>query len=222
LSRIISFILRLRFTLVMLACLAVAGLLTNTYFAPITAYWTHRIGFAPKDLWYWRLERMITSAVVTSGGTVFWQAMFLVALFVGLSEWMCGWKCTAVAFWGVHLITLVLLSVIVLLGSFCFPDAGLNAVALARDVGPSAGYFACFGLLSSRLKSPWQWVSGAGMLLVFVVVLVLPPDAGESAALKLSADLAHLLAFPLGWLSSRIHLPFTADRIPTQSEQEAR
>jgi hypothetical protein len=207
LSRFYSFIRRFPFTLIMLAGLVMAALLTNTYFEKITEYWIERIGFAPNDLWYWRLERLFTSALVTSGKEVFWQALFFVTLFVGLAEWMCGWKRTAATFWGVHLLSLVLLSVIVSICAKHFPGAGLDAVTLARDVGPSAGYFACLGLVSARLKPPWHWVSGGVLLLVFANILLLPPGVGVDAELKFSADLAHLLTFPLGWLSSWIQLP---------------
>jgi hypothetical protein len=37
-----------------------------------------------------------------------------------------------------------------------------------------------------------------------VVTMLLPPRAGESAEVKLLADIAHLIAFPLGWLSSGV------------------
>lgn len=191
----------------MLICLIAAALFTNTFFERLSADWMEAIGFAPNDLWYWRLERMITSAVVTSGAQVFWEALICVALFVGMAERLCGWKRTAIVFWGVHLITLVLLSLIITLGAAAFPSAGLDAVTLARDVGPSAGYFACLGLVSSRLKPPWQWVSGGILLLVFVIAFLLPPDEAETAALNFSTNSAHLLAFPLGWLFGGFHLP---------------
>jgi hypothetical protein len=188
----------------MLVVISVAGLLTNTYIESITHHWLYRVGFAPNDLWYWRLDRVFASALVTSGGTVFWEALFFIAFSVGLAEWMTGWKRTAATFWGVHLAALVLLSGIFVWAARQLPDIGLEAVILARDVGPSAGYFACLGLVSARLKRPWQWISGGILLIVFVIASLLPPGTGESAEVKLSADLAHLLAFVLGWLSSRI------------------
>lgn len=193
---------RLPFTLTMLAGLFVAALVTNTTFQAITHHWLNRLGFAPNDLWYGRLERMVTSAWVTSGGMVFWQAVFFVAFAVGLAEWLTGWKRTATTVWGIHFLTLILLSFILSLARDSLRSFGLEASELARDVGPSAGYFACLGLVSARLKHPWNWLSGGVLLLGFAVALFLPPDSGESAAVKFSADLAHMLAFPLGWLSA--------------------
>jgi hypothetical protein len=198
------FLSRLPFTLAMLTSLIVVALVTNTYFEQITRHWLRRTGFAPNDLWYWRLERMFTSALGTSGGWVFWEALFFVAFAVGLAEWMTGWKRAATTFWGVHLLVLVLLSLIVSLFLHELRAFGLEAAEAARDVGPSAGYFACLGLVSAQLKRPWNLVSGAALFAMFVIALFLPTAAGESAVLKFSADLAHMLAFPLGWLSARI------------------
>jgi hypothetical protein len=204
LKKAYPFLCRVPFTLVMLFAISVVGLLTNTYVESITQHWLNRVGFAPNDLWYWRLDRVFASALVTSGKMVFWEALFFIAISVGLAEWMTGWKRTAATFWGVHLLALVLLSVIFSWAAHQMPDIGLEAVILARDVGPSAGYFACLGLVSARLKRPWNWASGGILLIVFVIAPLLPPGAGESAEVKLSADLAHLLAFLLGWLSSWI------------------
>ncbi|NJC95748.1 MAG: hypothetical protein C3F07_08660 [Anaerolineales bacterium] len=94
-----------------------------------------------------------------------------------------------------------MLSIIVSLALHQLKNFGLEASEVARDVGPSAGYFACLGLVSAKLKRPWNLISGGVLLLIFLTVLLLPPQAGEDARIKFSADLAHLMAFPLGWIS---------------------
>jgi hypothetical protein len=188
----------------MLSGLVIAALITNTYFQVITHHWLNRTGFAPNDLWYWNLGRLFSSAFVTSGGIVFWEALLMVAGVVGLAEWMTGWRRTAATFWGVHLLALVLLSLIVSLSVHQLSRFGLEGAEIERDVGPSAGYFACLGLVSSRLKRPWHWVSGGILLAFFVIALLTPAAAGDNAKIKFSADLAHLLAFPLGWLSTMV------------------
>jgi hypothetical protein len=195
-----DFYQRIPFTLLTMAGLFIVALVTNTYIEQITHHWLNRTGFAANDLWYWRVERLFTSALVTTGGVVFWEALFFVASVVGLAEWMTGWRRTATTFWGVHLLALILLSVVMSLAAHQLRNIGLEASELERDVGPSAGYFACLGLVSAMLKRPWNLVSGSILLLVFVAILFTPAAIGESAKLKLSADLAHLLAFPLGWL----------------------
>ncbi len=204
---VLTILRRIPFTLITLFSIAIAALTTNTFFQQITKHWLNRTGFAPNDLWYWRLERLFSSALVTSGGIVFWEALFFITFAVGLAEWMTGWKRTAATFWGVHLLSLILLSLIISVAADQLVNIGLEAAEMARDVGPSAGYFACLGLVSSRLKHPWQWITGGALLLVFFVTLILPPGTGQNASVKFSADLAHLLAFPLGWLSGRIGKP---------------
>ncbi|MGE5251149.1 MAG: hypothetical protein ACM3QS_13170 [Bacteroidota bacterium] len=200
--KIRGFLARTPFTIVMLCGLLVAGLLTNTYFERITHHWLNRTGFAPDDLWYLRLERLFTSAMVTSGGKAFWEAVFFIAFAVGLAEWMAGWRRAAATFWGVHLLALILLSLIISLSLRQLRAFGIAASEVARDVGPSAGYFACLGLASARLKRPWHWISGATLFPLFILAFAVPAPAGESARVNFSANLAHLFAFPLGWLSS--------------------
>lgn len=199
---LLNFLRRIPFTLVMLTGLVIGALVTNTYFQSITHRWLNRTGFSARDLWYLRVERMFTSALVTVGGRVFWEAILLVALFVGVAEWMSGWKRAAATFWGVHLLSLALLSLIVSLSVHQLRAFGLEASVVARDVGPSAGYFACLGLLSAQLKRPWNWIGGGVLFAMFVIALFMPAAVGESAHLKFSADLAHMLAFPLGWFSA--------------------
>lgn len=192
---------RIPFTILMLIGVVSAAVVTNTYFEQITSHWMNLVGFAPNDLWYWRIERLFTSALVTSGGWVFWQALFFIAFAVGLAEWQTSSYRAAATFWGIHLVTLVMLSIIVSLALHQLKNFGLEASEVARDVGPSAGYFACLGLVSAKLKRPWNLISGGVLLLIFLTVLFLPPQAGEDARIKFSADLAHLMAFPLGWIS---------------------
>lgn len=195
---------RLPFTLAMLAGLIFIALMTNTHSESLASEWLNRLGFAPNDLWYGRLERLFTSAFVTSGGKVFWEALFFITFAVGLAEWMTGWKRTAATFWGVHLFVLIFLSLIILLVSHRLRNIGLGAMELERDVGSSVGYFACLGLVISHLKRPWQWISGAILMVLFIAAFIFPAGMQESASLKLSADLAHLLAFSLGWLSGLV------------------
>lgn len=195
---------RIPFTLLTLAGLFIAALVTNTTFQNITHNWLNRTGFAPNDLWYGNIERMFSSALVTSGGIVFWEALFFLIFAVGLAEWITGWKRTAATFWGVHLLALILLSLIISLGMHQLRDFGLEASEVVRDVGPSAGYFACLGLVSAQLKRPWNWISGGLLFAMFVIMPFMPAAAGENAQIKFSADMAHMLAFPLGWFSSLI------------------
>jgi hypothetical protein len=108
-----TIIRRIPFTLTMLLLLGLAAILTNTQVTSISAEWLDRLGFAPVDLFALDLGRLFTSALVTSGGRVFWEALGMVAFAVGLAEWLTDPLRAALTFWGVHLSTLVIESLIV-------------------------------------------------------------------------------------------------------------
>ena len=195
-----EFLQRLPFTLIMLALLLLVAWLTHSTFQELAKTWVSRLGFAPRDLWFFRWERLILSALATSGGSIFWFALGMVAFTSGTVEWMTGTRRAGLAFWGVHLLTLVIESLLFLLPlhRLGFPQA--RAAFFSRDVGPSAGYMGSLGFIVSFLPKPWRWLA-FGLVLAFLVIsLFLPPRAGETSAVKLSADMAHLIAYPLGWL----------------------
>lgn len=203
LSRLIR---RFPFTLLMLIVLGITAVFTNTHLSTLTKDWLARLGYSPSDLWLLNWERLFTSALVTFGKSVFWQAAGMIALAVGTAEWLAGTKRTAVTFWGVHITTLLSESLLVALPLHLSGNTTGTALILARDVGPSAGYFGCLGLASRRLPRPWQWLSGTAVLAGLIWTLFQSPKAGQGTAVKLAADLAHLIAFPLGWLTGgRIH-----------------
>jgi len=77
-------------------------------------------------------------------------------------------------------------------------------LAKARDVGPSAGYFGCLGLALAALPRPAR-----GRVLAAVLVLLAARFAGSfirvpDGGRQISADSAHLVALPLGFLAARI------------------
>lgn len=198
-----TFLRRLPFTLAMLVLLGLTAILTNTQVATISAEWLDRLGFAPVDLFALNLGRLFTSALVTSGGRVFWETLGMVAFAVGLAEWLTGPRSAALTFWGVHLSTLVIESLVVVFPLHFLGMTLSSLVALSRDVGPSAGYFGALGLVSANLKHPWNLISG-GLIFVGLQLALLRISGGNNLGMEVSADLAHLIAFPLGWYSSKI------------------
>jgi hypothetical protein len=192
---------RLPFTLMMLAVLVLVALLTETHNAALSEVWLACLGFAPNDLWLLRFERLVTSAVVTYGGKVFWEALCMTLLSVGLAEWLAGTRRAVLTFWGVHLLVLLIESLLLALPLRLWAGVTGEAVSLVRDVGPSAGYFACLGLACACFPGRWRWISLALILGGLIFAFFLPPGAGEAELVKVFADIAHLLAFPLGWLS---------------------
>jgi hypothetical protein len=195
---------RIPFTLVMVGLLLLVAWGTNSFFQELARTWVSRLGFAPRDFWFFRWERLILSALVTSGGSIFWLALVMVGFTSGVTEWMSGsWRAT-VAFWGVHLVTLVLESLMFLLPLRQLGFIQARALFFSRDVGPSAGYMGSLGFITTFLPKPWRWAAFAAIMLFLIVSLFLPPRPGETQAVKLSANMAHLLAFPLGWITAFI------------------
>jgi hypothetical protein len=192
------------FTLVMIGLLLLVAWWTHSYIEVLAERWINRFGYAPRDLWFFRWDRLILSALVTSGGSVFWIALGMVAFTSGTAERVTGTRRAALTFWGVHLATLLIQSLVFSLPLHQLGFSQARALFFSRDVGPSAGYMGSLGLVSARLPKPWRWITFGAVLLFLLVSLFLPPRQGETYVVKLSADLAHLLAFPLGWISSII------------------
>jgi len=78
----------------------------------------------------------------------------------------------------------------------------------SRSLGTGRGSFSwllvCLGIVISRMKHPWNLVIETILFSIFVIALFTPVGIDESSKLKFSADLAHMLAFPLGCLSAGV------------------
>ncbi len=192
---------RVPFTLVAMGGLAIRAIRTNSASGELPQRVLQRVGFAPRDLLLFGWHRLISSAMFTHGGVEFWGGLCMIGLAVGLTEWISGTVRAFATFWGVHLVTLLVESLLIALP---LQLAGLHfgtQLSDIRDVGPSAGYFGALGLACALLPRPWRYVAAAGVLGYLLFTAAMPPEPGEVLALKLSADLAHLIAFPLGWLT---------------------
>lgn len=192
---------RIPVTLSLLIALAVWAFFTDSVMDELPRRFLRRFGFAPLDLWEFDLVRVFTSALVTHGRAVFAGALVMVALFVGAVEKRSGSTWALGTFWAVHIWTLLMLS----LTSYMAegePGGTLGStMSTLRDVGPSAGYFGCVGfavatlghrrlrLLVSVLVVAWLGADLAGVVAI-----------GGALPQELSADLAHLIAFPSGWI----------------------
>jgi hypothetical protein len=134
----------------------------------------------------------------------FWFTLGMVAFTSGVAEWKTGTLRSGLTFWGVHFITLVLEGLI-----FSIPMRQLSftqerALFFSRNVGPSAGYMGCLGLITTFLPRLWRWVAFGVIMAYLSIALFLPSRTGVSPAIELSDDLAHLIAYPLGWFSATI------------------
>lgn len=195
-------------TLLLLAILSGVAWLTGTHVTFLPNHVLYHIGFAPVDLLQFNWERILTSLFVTTGPGVFWLAFVMITLAAGIAEWRCGSLRTLLTFFGAHITTLFLLSLIALpLHWFDFSFGSL--VALSRDVGPSAGYFGTLGLALASFQARRRWVIGGGVMLFLLTALL--TETSDNPGMEYSADLAHIIAFPLGWASYRLRRPARHD-----------
>jgi hypothetical protein len=142
--------------------------------------------------------------LVTHGPRSFWGGLLVMGGAVGSAEYRAGTRRTALTFWSVHLMTLLLLTWAIVRPLHRRDVPLMTAVAVARDVGPSAGYFGCFGLLLAYLPRSLQPLLAGSVSVWLLVSLFVPTATNVPRASKLSADAAHLVAFPLGWLAGKL------------------
>lgn len=185
--------------MVMLAVFVAVGYSTGTHLRPLAQDLLEFFGFAPRHLWSLEWGSLITSALVTDGARSFWGGLFVMAFAVGLVEWREGHLWAATGFWGVHFLTLLILSFLFVLPFHLLGYSLGSKLAFALDVGPSAGYFGCLGVATAGTsKSTRLWIGliTCGLL---VALVFLNLEAKYSIPSRIHADLAHAIAYPLGF-----------------------
>lgn len=187
---------RLPFTLVTLALIVAFGIATHAVLHPLAPNLVDRFGFAPVDLthpveWW----RTVLSACVTLGGRAFWGAVVGVVFFVGASEWRAGTAWAVGGFWGAHLGSLLVESLVVALPAWWLGLPLGKELATVAGVGASAGYLGSLGLFAATLPRPWGRRLAGGVFLVLVVMAVIPVGEGDDRAVWITDGIVHLLAF---------------------------
>jgi membrane associated rhomboid family serine protease len=200
-SRSGDFVLRYKLTVSLLIVLALFAVLSGSYWEPLPEAWRSRFGFSPRDLINFRWHRIFTCPIVTAGEWKFAASFSMLALAVGIAESRFGTLRTVVLFFGCHLIVLLVMSTVILFAEYGgVPMAGL--IAVSRDVGPSAGYYGCWGAVIATLNGyRGRLFSAVGLVLILRLVasaMRLPEHPSV-----VSADLAHLIALPIGWMFVR-------------------
>jgi hypothetical protein len=212
---LVNGISRLTFTLSTLAVLVAVELMINPHFGALLPGWIERLGFTSRDLTHLEWERFVTATLLVDGRSAFVDAVAMITLAVGAAEWLTGTPRALLTFWGGNLITLVAMSALLLALAHAIDPSHKEDLFIHRDVGPSAGYYGCLGLVIALLPRPWRWAAAAAILTWLAVALLTPPGPHTIADVKLQADLAHFLVFPLGYLSARLgHLRASAGGVP--------
>ena len=186
------------FTIAIILAVAVVGLTTASHLDTLHPTLLERFGFAPRHLPRGEIMRLATCVLLTHGGRTFYQALAMLAVCVGLAEKRVGtWK-TMLAFFGVHLATLLVQSLLLAIPLHRLDLWWGKLLAIEHDVGPSAGYYGCLGVAcqkASPQRRIWLLSLVGGILLARLIWSALSPHSRPS---QLPADVAHLIAFPLG------------------------
>jgi hypothetical protein len=198
--RVMNLLLRLPFTLTMLAILIAAGVYSRSHIGLLDETIHARAGYSMRLMLEGQLHRAVTSLLFTAGGWRFYSSIAMFALAVGYVEWTYGTTRSITTFVGVHIAMLAVMTASVLIFNATAQTHRGYLLWRVQDVGPSAGYYGCLGLALAGLASQFRWPSIAAIALVLIARTVwsfvhLPEDGR-----MLSADLAHLIAFPLGML----------------------
>ncbi len=84
----------------------------------------------------------------------------------------------------------------------------------ARDVGPSAGYYGCLGHAFSTMDTALTTTTFIACLSILAIRLIHSIRQNFDDAHIVSADFAHLLALPLGFLAASTALDLNCLRLP--------
>ena len=194
------------FTLLMCGILIAVALWTRTHAGPLDSDTRHSVGFSALHLPRGDWGKLFSSVFFTVGGVAFYASLAMLALGVGAAERSFGTWRTVALYWGIHLVTLVSTSLLITLPLRAFENYRGTLIAEAVDVGPSAGYYGCLGAACWMLPMRWRLIVVAGVVFILAArltwSLVAIPDHGRAIA----ADLAHIIAFPLGILTAGVWL----------------
>jgi membrane associated rhomboid family serine protease len=193
-----NWLCRFPFTIGIVLIVAVVGLTTASHVETLHPTLLERFGFAPRHLPRGELVRLATCIFLTHGGRTFYVSLAMLAVCVGLAEKRVGtWK-AMLAFWGIHLATLLVQTLLLAIPLERLDLLWFRLLAIEHDVGPSAGYYGCLGVACQKQppnRRLWLVSVVGGILIARAVWSALGPRSGPS---HLPSDLAHLIAFPLG------------------------
>ncbi len=188
------------FTSLMLIMILSFAALTKSNAGQLPEEWLSRMGFAPKDIWLQKFENIFLSAFITDSRRAFIQALIMIFLCVGGLELVSTTWTTMLYFWGIHVLTLFFVTLFIIRPFEKTGHALGQSLYLSKDVGPSAGYFGCMGvLIHSFFGAGISWVIFFVILIGMMIYLRMPVSK-EKKMMKLHADLAHMVALSMGFL----------------------
>lgn len=199
-----SLALSFPFTICLLIALVAAGAYGRTHVGPIVDVVHEKVGHSADLLWKGEHHRIWTSVIFTTGGWHFYGSLAMVAFAVGWLEKEQGSWIALIGFLGIHAATLLMMSAGISMSHRLVETHRGNLLWYTSDVGPSAGYYGCLGI---AIASQEAWAASVCILAIFVLLvtrLVWSSYHILADGRAMSADIAHLIAFPLGLLAWRL------------------
>jgi len=202
------------------------ALCSESYWQPLDETWRAWVGFAPTNLLDFQWQRLLTSLLLTAGGWKFAASLVMLTVCVGLTERCYGTLATIKLFLTSHVLVLIMISVTVLVLATNVSSPSILALTKGRDIGPSAGYYGCLGAILMSSQSLGKRLCILSVLSILVVRLTISTAGLPEDAAVVSADIAHLLALPLGgflaWCGYVSPLPDTQPQAPTSPTSQTR
>ncbi len=191
---------RLFFTVALVATLAVFAVWSDSHSKRLSEPWRNGFGFSALSLAELRWHQSITSLVLTAGERQFVQTILMLCICVGCCEWQFGSRTAVKVFFASHLTVTIGMALLVVLPMHLCGVEWATALASERDVGPSAGYYGCLGLVvASMSEQKRKW-----LILLLIVILTGRLAISSTSIYQhpaiVSADVAHLIAFGFGLL----------------------
>jgi hypothetical protein len=161
------------------------------------------MGHSAHLLWEGELHRVFISLLLTSGGWHFYTSLIMLAIGVGWVEIVHGSLVAMSTFVGIHLATVLLMSCGIALSAKLMESHRGHLLWYVRDVGPSAGYYGCLGMAIHSQGAILSWIAAGIILIILSVRLITSSYHLLDDGRTMSADVAHLIAFPIGlWVGS--------------------
>lgn len=198
---------QLPFTMAMGAALFAAGVWTETHKGVWSPSRFRDYGFAPLQLLQGPWTRITTSVFLTAGRSHFYASFVMTLVGIGISELFWGTWPTMVLFWGVHFATVLIVSLVVAIPLHLMGVYRGVLLATAHDVGPSAGYYGCWGAVCNSLAHDGRLVLICAILVALATRLLWSLVRVVDHGRALSSDLSHLVAFVLGLLATDMLVP---------------
>ena len=196
---------KIPFTLGTLALLAVVGIVVDPGFRVLSDAWVHRLGFAPTDFFHLRWHRLFTSLFLITDRRSYAQAFLTIGIVVGALEWHTTTREAALVFWGTHLAAILAETLFFAAPLTYWGTSFGERLFDTRDVGVSAAYMGCTGAACALLPNPWRRICTALMVGFITYTYLLPTHVSYHTPLRWMANVAHTVAFLLGyfWASRR-------------------